>query len=182
MLLAVAACSGGDLMSVIESARDGAELQSGQAREEGKMRLTSTAFEPGAEIPRRFTCDGRDVSPPLALHDVPPEARSLVLIMDDPDAPGGTWDHWITYDIPVTHDVPEGVAALGTAGRNSWGRTGYGGPCPPRGTHRYVFSVYALDSELGLAQGADKAAVLKAISGHVLAEARLTGRYARSGG
>ena len=102
------------------------------------MRLTSTAFEPGTDIPTRFTCDGQDVSPPLSLQDIPAATVSLVLIMDDPDAPGGTWDHWVAYDIPLTTEIPQGVRDLGTAGLNSWGRTGYGGPCPPRGVHRYV--------------------------------------------
>jgi Raf kinase inhibitor-like YbhB/YbcL family protein len=145
------------------------------------MRLTSTAFEPGTDIPAPFTCDGQDVSPPLSLQDIPAATVSLVLIMDDPDAPGGTWDHWIAYDIPLTTEIPQGVRDLGTAGRNSWGRTGYGGPCPPRGAHRYVLAVYALDTSLGLPAGADKPSVLEAIEGHVLAEARLMGRYQRSG-
>lgn len=147
------------------------------------MRLTSTAFEPDERIPERYACDGLDVSPPLEIHDVPEAASTLALVMDDPDAPRGTWDHWIAYDIPVTSTIPEGVAAVGLSGRNSWGRTGYGGPCcPPGSTHRYVFAVYALDSELGLPPGADKGAVLAAMSGHVLAEARLIGRYTRPGG
>lgn len=145
------------------------------------MRLTSTAFEPGTHIPTPFTCDGQDVSPPLTLQDIPAGTVSLVLIMDDPDAPGGTWDHWVAYDIPPTTDIPQGVRDLGTAGRNSWGRTGYGGPCPPRGVHRYVLAVFALDTRLSLPAGADKPSVLEAIDGHVLAEARLLGRYQRSG-
>jgi Raf kinase inhibitor-like YbhB/YbcL family protein len=146
------------------------------------MRLTSSAFEPGADIPQRFTCDGPGISPPLALHDIPAGAESLVLVMDDPDAPGGTWDHWVAYDIPVGDVFEEGIGRLGVAGRNSWGRTGYGGPCPPRGTHRYIVAVYALDTMLHLPAGAEKAKVLGAIESHVLAEARLMGRYARSGG
>jgi Raf kinase inhibitor-like YbhB/YbcL family protein len=146
------------------------------------MRLISSAFEPGAGIPKRFTCDGLDISPPLELQGIPDGTVSLVLVMDDPDAPGGTWDHWIAYDIPVTTEIPEGVTELGRAGRNSWGRTGYGGPCPPGGTHRYVFAVHALDTTLSLPAGAEKGRVLEAIEGHVLAEALLMGRYARSGG
>jgi hypothetical protein len=177
VLSVLAACSGDGVGSVIEAAR-----RASQGSEGSSMRLTSSAFEPGADIPRRFTCDGRDISPRLALHDIPAGARSLVLVMDDPDAPGGTWDHWVAYDIPVGDVIEEGVRRLGVAGRNSWGRTGYGGPCPPRGTHRYIFAVYALDTSLGLPAGAEKANVLQAIEGHVLAEARLMGRYARSGG
>ena len=144
------------------------------------MRLTSSAFEHEGEIPRRYSCDGLDVSPPLTLHDIPPEAVTLALVMDDPDAPGGTWDHWVAYDIPTTSTILEGATSLGTSGRNSWARTGYGGPCPPGGTHRYIFSVYALDSELGLGPGAEKSALLDALSGHVLAEARMLGRYSRT--
>ena len=145
------------------------------------MRLTSTAFEPGTDIPTRFTCDGQDVSPPLTLQDIPAGTASLVLLMDDPDAAGGTWDHWVAYDIPVMTDIPQGVPDLGTAGLNSWGRTGYGGPCPPRGVHGYVLTVYALETKLGLPAGADKPTVLQATDGHVLAEARLMGRYQRLG-
>ena len=174
VLLAVAACSGDDVGSVIEATP--------QASEGSGMRLTSSSFEPGAGIPRRFTCDGLDISPPLELQDIPDGTVSLVLVMDDPDAPGGTWDHWVAYDIPVSDVIEEAVGKLGVAGRNSWGRQDYGGPCPPRGTHRYVFAVYALDTTLGLPTGAEKAKVLEAIEGHVLAEAHLMGRYARSGG
>jgi len=144
------------------------------------MRLTSSAFAHEGLIPRRYTCDGADVSPPLELEEIPAAAVSLVLIMDDPDAPAGTWDHWIAYDIPATTTViPEGVGSLGTPGRNSWGRTGYGGPCPPSGTHRYFFTVYAPDTDLGLGPGAGKSQLLDALSGHVLAEATLMGRYGR---
>ncbi len=143
------------------------------------MRLTSSAFEHESVIPERYTCDGSDVSPPLTVHDIPPAAVTLLIVMDDPDAPGEVWDHWIAYDIPTDTEIPEAVGSLGTPGRNSWGRTNYGGPCPPSGTHRYFFSVYALDANLGLGPGADKAEVLDALSDHVLAEATLLGRYSR---
>ena len=141
------------------------------------MRLSSPAFGPGDPIPIRFTCDGADVSPALDVADVPEGTACLALVMDDPDAPGGTWDHWVAYDIPVTAAVPEGVRSLGTAGRNSWRRPGYGGPCPPFGEHRYLFRIYALDTRLGLPPGASKKQVLEAVKGHVLAEASLVGRY-----
>lgn len=144
------------------------------------MRLTSSAFEHEGVIPARYACDGPDVSPPLTIDDVPAGTASLVLTMDDPDCPGQIWDHWVAYDIPVLSEIPEGVSDLGTAGRNTWGRTGYGGPCPPRGSHRYVFTVYALDRNLGLEPGADKVTVLEAMASHTLAEARLMGRYSRS--
>lgn len=143
------------------------------------MQLTSTAFEDGGPIPQQYTCDGRDVSPPLSLADVPAGARSLALVMDDPDAPRGTWDHWVAFDLPVVDDIAEDAGPLGTDGENSWGRLGYGGPCPPGGTHRYFFTVYALDTELGLAAGATKTELLDAMEGHVLAAATLMGRYGR---
>jgi Raf kinase inhibitor-like YbhB/YbcL family protein len=168
----VAGCSGGGGIEAHESAASNTGGGTG-------MELTSAGFRDGGMIPSEYTCDGDDVSPPLALSDIPAGARSLALIMDDPDAPGGTWDHWVAYDVAVMDAIPEGIADLGTAGRNSWGRTGYGGPCPPGGTHRYYFSVYALDAPLGLAAGADKTELLEAMEGHILAHATLMGRYSR---
>ena len=143
------------------------------------MRISSPAFEDEGDIPARFTCAGEDISPPLLLEDIPPEAVSLVLVMDDPDAPMGTWDHWVAYDIEPLAEVPAGIGSLGTAGTNSWGRTGYGGPCPPSGTHRYVFQLFALDRRIGWEEGADKTSVLEAIHEHVLAEASLLGFFSR---
>jgi Raf kinase inhibitor-like YbhB/YbcL family protein len=143
------------------------------------MQLTSPAFVDGASIPNRYTCDGEDVSPPLTIEGVPEGAAALVLVMDDPDAPGGTWDHWIAFDIPVTTSIGEDVGTIGRSGTNSWGRTGYGGPCPPSGTHRYLFRVIAVSAELGLPEGADKAAVLDATRSVTLDEAGLMGIYAR---
>ncbi len=143
------------------------------------MRLSSPAFSHHAWIPTRYTCDGENVSPPLRIEELPPGTASLVLVVEDPDAPGGTWDHWTVYDITPTSALPEGAEPDGTPGTNSWGRTGYGGPCPPHGTHRYVFRLLALDTRLGLAPGATKAAVLDAAAGHVLAEATLVGHYSR---
>lgn len=146
---------------------------------ETDMRLTSSAFTHETPIPTRYTCDGADVSPPLQLSELPTDTVSLALVMDDPDAPAGVWDHWVEYDIEPREAIPEEVANLGTAGKNSWDRTGYGGPCPPSGNHRYFFTVYALDTELGLDTGADKAAVLAAIEGHILDQATLMGTYSR---
>jgi len=143
------------------------------------MRLSSPAFAPGETVPARHTCDGADVSPPLVIEDIPEGTAALALIMQDPDAPVGTWDHWVAYDIPVASTVPEGVRSLGTPGRNSWGRTGYGGPCPPSGVHRYFLRIYALDARLGLPERAGKQQVLEAMRGHVLAEAALLGHYSR---
>jgi Raf kinase inhibitor-like YbhB/YbcL family protein len=157
--------------------------------EGGKMPLTirSTAFEAGGPIAQLYTCDGRDVSPPLRWDNVPDATRSFALICDDPDAPMGTWVHWVIYGIPAgVRQLPEGVPVRDTLGdgsqqgRNDFGKTGYGGPCPPRGKpHRYYFRLYALDDELSLAPGLSKKALLKAIDGHVLAEAELYGTYGR---
>lgn len=143
------------------------------------MEITSSAFEPGGRIPARYTCDGPDVSPPLRLAGVPDGTESLVLILDDPDAPRGTWDHWVAYDLAVVAEIPEDAGEIGTSGVNSWGGTGYRGPCPPSGVHRYHVRVYALDTVLGLPRGASKARVLEAAEGHVLAVGELMGRYGR---
>jgi Raf kinase inhibitor-like YbhB/YbcL family protein len=145
------------------------------------MELTSSAFERGAAIPQRYTCEGDDLSPPLAWSGLPEGTRSLALILDDPDAPRGTFTHWLGWGIdPATGGLPEGQSAP-VEGRNDFGRTGYGGPCPPpgHGPHRYVFRLYALDDELSLEAGADKPALEEAITGRSLGVAELTGTYER---
>jgi len=153
-----------------------------------QMTITSGAFADGGGIPRRYTCEGDDVSPSLSWINVPDGARSLVLIVDDPDAPDPdhprmTWVHWVLYDIPPsTSELAEGVAPAalpeGTReGVNDWKRTGYGGPCPPIGRHRYLHKLYALDAALGDLGRATKAEVERAMRGHVLAEAVLVGTY-----
>jgi Raf kinase inhibitor-like YbhB/YbcL family protein len=154
------------------------------------MKITSKDFIHEGNIPQIFTCEGkylkpdlkRDVSPELSWSDLPLEAKSLVMIMHDPDAPyPGGWDHWVLFNIPVSaKGLPQDVAELpkGTeVGLNSWKRNDYGGPCPPTGSHRYYFKLYALDVELQLATGASKEQVLDAMKGHVKAEAELMGRY-----
>ena len=144
------------------------------------MKLTSTAFAHNSTMPSEFTCDGQDLSPPLTISDVPSNAKSLVLIMDDPDAPVGIWDHWVVFNIPPsTKEIAKGTEPKGTAGKNSWGRTGYGGPCPPSGTHRYFFKLYALDSELNLPEGSAKKELEMTTQGHILAKAELMGNYKR---
>jgi len=145
------------------------------------LALSSSAFGEGERIPERYTCDGEDVSPPLAWERAPADTVTYALIMDDPDAPAGTWVHWVLFNLPRDHDrLAEDVSAeVGTGGKNSWGRTGYGGPCPPSGQHRYIFKLYALDTELALEAGADKEALLAAMEGHVLASDQLTGVYQR---
>jgi Raf kinase inhibitor-like YbhB/YbcL family protein len=148
------------------------------------FKLASSAFAEGGAIPPRYTCEGHDVSPPLAWSGVPPGTRSLALIVDDPDAPDPvaprmTWVHWVMYDIPpAAGQLAEGAAAPAGAkeGPNDWGRTGWGGPCPPIGRHRYFFKLYALDTVLGLV-GAEKAQLDAAMRGHVVAEAKLIGTY-----
>lgn len=151
------------------------------------LKLTSAAFQPGGTIPKKFTCDGPDVSPALAWSGAPAGTKSFALIMDDPDAPVGTWVHWVLYDLPAgMHELAENVAKQeelpdgARQGRNDFRRIGYGGPCPPPGpAHRYFFKLYALDAKLGLKPGATKADVEKAMKGHVLAQGELMGRYGR---
>lgn len=152
--------------------------------------LTSNAFKNGERIPTRYTCDGPDVSPPLAWSGAPQGTKAFAVICDDPDAPRGTWVHWVLYELPANlTSLPEGVPAqdtlpqLGGAkqGRNDFGRNAYGGPCPPPGKpHRYFFKLYALDAPLGLKPGARKEDVERASRGHVLGEAQLMGVYGRS--
>jgi Raf kinase inhibitor-like YbhB/YbcL family protein len=151
--------------------------------------LTSPAFVAGSPIPAEFTCDGRDISPPLAWGLPPEETQSLALVMDDPDAPVGTWDHWVLFNLPPTaRGLPADLPADperpdgSRHGRNSWHRLGYGGPCPPRGLHHYVFRLVALDALLGLAAGSTKAELERAMAGHVLATAELVGTYTRRQG
>lgn len=147
------------------------------------LQISSPAFEQGDEIPTRFTCEGEDISPELRIAGIPEEAVSLALIVDDPDAPAGTWDHWVGYDIPTTGPelmVEEDAGQIGSSGLNSWNQTGYGGPCPPPGEpHRYFFRVYALDETLSISGKADSAAVRAAMEGHILAEAELMGTFQR---
>ncbi len=148
--------------------------------------LTSTAFANGDPIPMKYTCDDRDISPPLQWKDPPEGTRTFALICDDPDAPVGTWVHWVLYDLPGSNlSLPEAVQSdadlpeSGRHGQNSWGRSDYGGPCPPGGTHRYFFKLYALDTELELVAGASKEELLRVMEGHVLAEAETMGVYSR---
>jgi len=150
------------------------------------LQLTSTAFNNGDMIPRKYSCDGEDISPPLQWSNPPKGTQSYALICDDPDAPVGTWDHWIIFNIQGTTSAlsraipPESYLPDGsTHGENGWGRLGYGGPCPPSGTHRYFFRLYALDTMLDLQAGASKTRLLKAMERHILAQAELMGKYKR---
>ncbi|MEW6716344.1 MAG: YbhB/YbcL family Raf kinase inhibitor-like protein [Chloroflexota bacterium] len=151
------------------------------------IQITSSAFEQGGTIPQEYTCDGSDISPPLSWSGVPEETLTLVLIMDDPDAPMGTWVHWVLYDIsPDQEGLPEGVSkvenveGIGVQGRNDSRGIGYSGPCPPPGKpHGYNFKLYALDISLGFNPGATKSDVERAMQGHVLAQGILVGMYGR---
>jgi Raf kinase inhibitor-like YbhB/YbcL family protein len=144
------------------------------------MKITSSAFQGGGNIPSKFTCDGSDTSPPLQITGVPSEAKSLVLIADDPDAPGGLFTHWLVWNIPAqTNSIGEGSAPKGVHGTNDFGKSGYGAPCPPSGTHRYSFKVFALDRELDLGAGAKRSQLDAAMKGHVVAQGELMGRYSR---
>ena len=144
------------------------------------MKITSSAFHEGANIPSKFTCDGSDTSPPLQIAGVPSGAKSLVLIVDDPDAPSGLFTHWLVWNIPPqTNLIAEGNTPKGVQGANDFGKSGYRGPCPPPGTHRYSFKIFALDRELDLRSGAKRSQVDAAMKGHVIAKGELVGRYAR---
>ena len=145
------------------------------------LSLHSSAFTANQTIPRQFTCDGHNISPPLQISNVPAQAQSLVLIVDDPDAPGGTFTHWLLWNIsPDTRAIAEGQApASAMEGLNDFGQVGYGGPCPPSGSHRYRFKLYALDADLNLPQGARHKDLERAMRPHVLSESILVGIYHR---
>jgi Raf kinase inhibitor-like YbhB/YbcL family protein len=150
------------------------------------MKLSSTAFQDGGMIPSKYTCDGPNISPPLNWSGLPANTKSIALIVDDPDAPAKTWVHWVLYDLPSTQtELAEDIkphaalAAGGRQGTNDFRQTGYGGPCPPGGTHRYFFKIYALDSETSLKDGATKDDVERAMKGHVLGQGELVGKYQR---
>lgn len=145
------------------------------------MIVRSPAFNHEELIPSKYTCDGEDMSPPLAIDGIPTGTVSLALVVDDPDAPGKTWDHWVLFNVPATTTrFGEGADNIGTVGTNSWGKPSYGGPCPPSGEHRYLFRVFALDTVLELELGAFKEDVLRAMEGHILESTTLMGRYSRA--
>jgi len=145
-----------------------------------KLSVMSSAFENNNFIPAKYTCDGDDVNPPLTIEGVPEGTKTLALIVDDPDAPMGTWDHWIVWNIPATTSKIAENTVPGTEGINDFRKRSYGGPCPPSGTHRYFFKVYALDVKLDLSPTSRKRDVEKAMQGHVLAKGELVGLYRRS--
>jgi Raf kinase inhibitor-like YbhB/YbcL family protein len=145
-----------------------------------RMKITSPTFQEGGNIPSKFTCDGGETSPPLQIAEIPSGAKSLALVVDDPDAPGGLFTHWIVWNIsPQTNTIAEGSAPKGVHGTNDFGKSGYGGPCPPSGTHRYYFKIFALDRELDLPPGTKRSQLDAAMKGHVVAQGELMGRYSR---
>jgi Raf kinase inhibitor-like YbhB/YbcL family protein len=147
----------------------------------GELRISSSAFEDNGNIPAKYTCDGMDVNPPLKIENAPGEARSLALIVDDPDAPRGIWVHWVVWNIdPKTVEIGENAVPKGSVqGMNDFEKRDYGGPCPPSGTHRYFFKLYALDTLLNFSSDAGKAGLEKAMKGHILAQAQIVGLYKR---
>jgi Raf kinase inhibitor-like YbhB/YbcL family protein len=154
--------------------------------QKNEIKVTSVAFKEGQPIPRQYSCGGVNISPPLEWSGVPKTAKTIAIMVDDPDAPGGTWVHWLLYNIPADNigfveNVPatETLKAGGFQGKNDFGKIGYGGPCPPSGTHRYFFKVYAVDAELPLKAGATKAELLKALDDHVVSQGQLMGTYRR---
>ncbi len=151
------------------------------------IKLTSSAFEEGGMIPSKYTCDGRDISPPLTWDNVPGKTESIAVICDDPDAPMGTWVHWVLFNLPaekreLAENVPDDETLPDDTrqGVTDFVSTGYGGPCPPSGTHRYFFRIYALDIPVDIVSIADKETLLKAMAGHILAEGQLMGKYKRT--
>lgn len=152
-----------------------------------ELKITSTAFDEGGLIPKKYTCDAENVSPPLSWSNAPEKTKSFALICDDPDAPAGIWVHWVVYNIPAGEKglteaiTPSKKLDNGTMqGLNDFGKTGYGGPCPPGGTHRYFFKLYALDTTLSLQGDVTKDSLLEAMKGHILSEGQLMGKYTRS--
>jgi len=147
------------------------------AEEEGSgMKISSPEFENKGFIPQKFTCQGEDISPALTITGIPEGAKSLALIVDDPDASVGMWVHWVVFDIPLINRIEE-KSIPGKQGRNDSGRNEYGGPCPPSGTHRYFFKIYALDTILNLSEGITKKELEKAMAGNILAQAEIVGLY-----
>lgn len=155
------------------------ELQKQGDDNMASLKVSSPAFASKASIPARFTCDGANVSPELHIEGIPKDSKSLVLIVDDPDAPSGTWTHWVVFDIPPNTSIIDQDSVPGVQGLNDFKVTDYRGPCPPSGSHRYFFRVFALDAKLNLNRGASRKSVEAAMKGHVVAQGELYGVYQR---
>jgi Raf kinase inhibitor-like YbhB/YbcL family protein len=175
------------LIATLSCGRSPKARPKGDGAQASEFKIASTAFQEGGEIPKKFTCEGEDLSPPLHWANPPRGTQSFVLIAEDPDAPSGTWFHWVVYDLParareLPEDVPKQaeVPGGGVQGQNSFGRIGYGGPCPPPGSaHHYFFNLYALDTTLNLRPGAAKEEVVTSAKGHVLGDAQFMGLFKR---
>ncbi len=174
------------LLSGCRSPNDSQPINPQQPASNAKpqIKVTSNAFTDGAMIPAKYSCDGENASPHLKWENMPANAKTIAIIADDPDAPGGTWVHWLIFNLPANvKELPDGVAPEGNAsavarqGTNDFKKIGYGGPCPPSGVHRYFFKVYGLDTELSLNAGATKEDLMKAMEGHVVAEGQIVGKY-----
>lgn len=190
LVLLCAACQKSTNQSAANQPRREATASENRPAQSGDekmaIKVTSTAFQDGGMIPKEYTCDGANVSPPLAWEGIPEKAKTLALIVDDPDAPAKTWVHWVVFNLPATTkalpaDVAfqEGATGKGVQGTTDFRGTDYGGPCPPNGTHRYFFKLYALDTELSPDSKTTKDELLKAMEGHVIAEGQLMGRYSK---
>jgi Raf kinase inhibitor-like YbhB/YbcL family protein len=181
------ACLGVTLLVLIGSGCQSKQTAAPEGEQPMTIQITSPAFIEGNPIPQKYTCDGADISPPLAWTGIPAQAKSLALIVDDPDAPAGVWVHWVVFDMPPDlNGLPEGlaktptVAGIGAQGNTDFRKPGYGGPCPPKGKpHRYYFRLYALDSLLNLPVGAKRAELEQAMRGHILAAGQFVGTYGR---
>jgi Raf kinase inhibitor-like YbhB/YbcL family protein len=165
------------ILSILNKSSDTQIIMSSSNK--SSMKLTSPAFADGAMIPVLYTCKGNEISPPLEISGIPAGTKSLALILEDPDAPAGTWDHWVAFNIdPKTTTIPEGAASTtGTLGSNTGGNAAYESPCPPFGMHRYIFTLYALSTTLSLSEGSSKSAVTSAMNGDVLGIAELMGKF-----
>ena len=174
------------VMTILCSCKSDKTIKPETGGDKMELKVMSSAFEDKGMIPSKYTCDGEDVSPAIVWENVPKGTKSIALISDDPDAPMGTWVHWVLFNLPgdsngLGENVPgtETLQTGGIQGLNSWGRTGYGGPCPPSGTHRYFFKVYALDAMLNLDSKAKKEDLLRGMAMHILAEGQIMGKYKR---
>ncbi len=144
------------------------------------LNVISVAFSQGGHIPKKYSCEGEDINPPLKISGLPEETKTLAIIVEDPDAKHGTFDHWLVWNISPNEPIAEN-SVPGISGRNSFGKTGYGGPCPPSGSHRYFFKVYALDSRLDILSGSDKKTLQEAMQEHIIGYGELMARYSKSG-
>jgi Raf kinase inhibitor-like YbhB/YbcL family protein len=154
------------------------QLEATRAIDYKQLKITSSVFDENNFIPAKYSCEGEDVNPPLAIENIPEEAKSLAIIVDDPDARTATWVHWVMWNIPVTHHLKENHIP-GVQGINDFGRQKYNGPCPPQGTHHYYFKVYALDGVLDIPEGSNKLQLEKAMSDHIIAFGEIIGLYTR---